>query len=44
MKLFSLLTSEDSHSPAMKQTKTKHICDVNNLVEEISDVVKNKEE
>ena len=42
--LFSLLTFEDSHSPAMKQTKTKHICGVNNLIEEISDVVQNKEE
>ena len=42
--LFSLLTSEDSHSPAMKQTK--HICGVNNLVEEINklNVIQNKQE
>ena len=40
--LFSLLTFEDSHSPAMKQTK--HICGVNNLVEEINNVIQNKQE
>ena len=40
--LFSLLTYEDSHSPAMKQTI--HICGVNNLVEEINNIIQNKQE
>ena len=40
--LFSLLTYEDSHSPAMKQTK--HIRGVNNLVEEINNIIQNKQE
>ena len=35
--LFSLLTYEDSHSPAMKQTKS--ICGLNNLVEEINNII-----
>ena len=39
--LFSLLTYEDSHSPAMKQTI--HICGVDNLVEEIR-ITQNKQE
>ena len=39
--LFSLLTYEDSHSPAMKQTI--HICGVDNLVEEIR-IIKSKQE
>ena len=39
--LFSLLTYEGSHSPAMKQTK--HIRGVNNLVEEIN-IIQNKQE
>ena len=39
MKLFSLLTSEDSHSPANRQ---KHICGVNNLIEEIFNIIKTK--
>ena len=34
---FSLLTYKDSHSPAMIQTK--HICGVNNLVEEINNII-----
>ena len=40
--LFSPLTYEDSHSPAMKQTI--HICGVNNLVEEINNIIQNKQE
>ena len=40
-KLFSLLTHEDSHSPAMKQTI--HINGVDNLVEE-SNIIQNKQE
>ena len=40
--LFSLLTYEDSHSPAMKQTI--HICGVDNLVEEINNIIQNKQE
>ena len=40
-KLFSLLTYEDSHSPAMKQTI--HINGVDNLVEE-SNIFQNKQE
>ena len=39
--LFSLLTYEDSHSPAIKQTI--HIHGVDNLVEEI-DIIQNKQE
>ena len=39
-KLFSLLTYEDSHSPAMKQTI--HINGVDNLVEE-SNIIQNKQ-
>ena len=39
--LFSLLTYEDSHSPAMKQTI--HIRGVDNLVEEIN-FIQNKQE
>ena len=35
--LFSPLTYEDSHSPAMKQTI--HICGVDNLVEEINNIL-----
>ena len=40
--LFSPLTYEDSHSPAMKQTI--HICGVDNLVEEINNIIQNKQE
>ena len=40
--LFYLQTYEDSHSPVMKQTK--HICGVNNLVEEINNTIQNKQE
>ena len=40
--LFSLQTYEDSHSPAMKQTI--HICGVDNLVEEINNIIQNKQE
>ena len=40
--LFSPLTYEDSHSPAMKQTI--HICSVDNLVEEINNIIQNKQE
>ena len=40
--MFYLLTYEDSHSPAMKQTK--HIPGVNNLVEEINNNIQNKQE
>ena len=39
--MFSLLTYEDSHSPAMKQTI--HIHGVDNLVEEIN-IIQNKQE
>ena len=39
--LFSPLTYEDSHSPAMKQTI--HICGVDNLVEEINNIIQNKQ-
>ena len=39
--LFSLLTYEDSHSPAMKQTI--HIHGVDNLVEEIN-IIQNRQE
>ena len=39
--LFSLLTYEDSHSPAMKQTI--HIRGVDNLVEEIN-IIQNRQE
>ena len=35
--LFSLLTYEDSHLPAMKETI--HICGVDNLVEEINNII-----
>ena len=40
--LFSPLTYEDSHSPAMKQTI--HIRGVDNLVEEINNIIQNKQE
>ena len=40
--LFSLLTYEDSHSPAMKQTK--RIRGMNNLEEEINNIIQNKQE
>ena len=40
--LFSLLTYEDSHSPAMKQKK--RIRGMNNLVEEINNIIQNKQE
>ena len=39
--LSSLLTYEDIRSPAMKQTK--NIRGVNNLVEEINNIIKEKE-
>ena len=39
--LSSLLTYEDIRLPAMKQTK--HIRGVNNLVEEINSIIKEKE-
>ena len=40
--LFSLLTYEDSHSPTMKQTI--HIRGVDNQVEEINNIIQNKQE
>ena len=40
--LFSPLTYQDSHSPTMKQTM--HICSVDNLVEEINNIIQNKQE
>ena len=40
--MFYLLTYEDNHSSAMKQTK--HICDVNNLEEEINNIIQNLQE
>ena len=40
--LVSPLTYEDSHSPAMKQTI--HIRGVDNLVEEINNIIQNKQE
>ena len=40
--MFSLLTYEDSHSPTMKQTI--HIRGVDNQVEEINNIIQNKQE